>query len=164
MPSGPWQTSFQRRFQTRGKLPPCVCGGEKKRQHYTLNCGNGSNSIMRPEHAGVLREGALFPPFSKIKDTSSHVMAHVMACMVREGRGLRPEGVAVQQVSRVTAQDVIGCRGLLRPATSCHTAWRTCGWVLEKKPQRQPLNSPTAVAGCDAKRRGSTPVAGFGPT
>nr|AWK67835.1 MME2 [Dunaliella tertiolecta] len=45
----------------------------------------------------VLREGALFPPFSKIKDTSSHVMAHVMACMVREGRGLRPEGVAVQQ-------------------------------------------------------------------
>ncbi|KAF5834929.1 hypothetical protein DUNSADRAFT_8156 [Dunaliella salina] len=45
----------------------------------------------------VLREGALFPPFSKIKDTSCYVMAHVMACMVREGRGLCPEGVPVQQ-------------------------------------------------------------------
>lgn len=44
----------------------------------------------------VIKEGALFPPFSQIKQTSCHMMAHIMACMVREGSGMRPEAVPVQ--------------------------------------------------------------------
>eukprot|EP00983_Pelagomonas_calceolata_P001197 41203-Pelagomonas_calceolata.AAC.1 len=38
-----------------GTVPPCARGGEGKREHYMLNKVNITASIMRAEHARVLK-------------------------------------------------------------------------------------------------------------